>query len=74
MVDSPVIIVGKAYKPISAPTKQVLSSMLVGHYIEKAGYELHYYDEVCNEIPQHILDKPQCICWHITLTSIRRPN
>ena len=59
MVDSlPIIIVGKAYKPL-VPYEAGSSSMLVGHYVEKAGYELHYYDEVCNEVPpQHILDKP----------------
>ena len=40
----PIIIVGKAYKPL-VPYETGSSSMLVGHYIEKAGYTLHYLDE-----------------------------
>ena len=32
----PIIIVGKAYKPL-VPYETGSSSMLVGHYIEKAG-------------------------------------
>ena len=59
MVDSlPIIIVGKAYKPL-VEYEAGSSSMLVGHYIEKAGYPLYYYDEKTGDIPpQHILDKP----------------
>ena len=59
MVDSlPIIIVGKAYKPL-VEYEAGSSSMLVGHYIEKAGYELYYYDEKTGDIPpQHVLDKP----------------
>jgi UDPglucose 6-dehydrogenase len=54
----PIIIVGKAYKPL-VPYDAGSPSMLVGHYIEENGYELHYLDEVMGEIPsQHILDKP----------------
>lgn len=54
----PVIIVGKAYKPL-VPYDAGSSSMLVGHYVEEMGTELYYYDEVMEEIPpQEILDKP----------------
>ena len=54
----PVVIVGKAYKPL-VPYDAGSPSMLVGHYVEEAGVELHYYDEVMGEIPpQNILDKP----------------
>ena len=54
----PVIIVGKAYKPL-VPYEAGSSSMLVGHYVEKMGFDLYYYDEVVGEVPPHeILDKP----------------
>jgi len=54
----PVVIVGKAYKPL-VPYEAGSSSMLVGHYVEKMGFKLYYYDEVIGEIPpQEILDSP----------------
>jgi len=54
----PVVIVGKAYKPL-VPYEAGSSSMLVGHYVQKMGFDLYYYDEVIGEIPpQEILDKP----------------
>jgi len=54
----PIIIVGKAYKPL-VEYETGSSSMLVGHYIEKAGFELHYYDEKTGDIPpQDVLDNP----------------
>ena len=54
----PIIIVGKAYKPL-VPYEAGSSSMLVGHYIEKAGFDLHYFDEQTGDIPdQEILNKP----------------
>jgi UDPglucose 6-dehydrogenase len=54
----PVVIVGKAYKPL-VPYEAGSSSMLVGHYVEEAGIKLYYYDEVVGEIPpQDVLDKP----------------
>ena len=54
----PVVIVGKAYKPL-VPYDAGSPSMLVGHYVEEAGVDLYYYDEVMGEIPpQDILDKP----------------
>ena len=39
-----IIIVGKAYKPL-VPYETGSSSMLVGHYIQKEGIDLYYYDE-----------------------------
>jgi UDPglucose 6-dehydrogenase len=39
-----ITIVGKAYKP-KVPYTNGSASMLVGHYIEKHGGNLHYYDE-----------------------------
>ena len=54
----PVVIVGKAYKPL-VPYEAGSSSMLVGHYVEEAGVELYYYDEVVGEIPpEKVLNKP----------------
>ena len=46
----PIIIVGKAYKPL-VEYDAGSSSMLVGHYIQKAGFELHYYDEKTGDVP-----------------------
>lgn len=54
----PVIIVGKAYKPLVEYTAGS-ANMLVGHYVEEMGTELYYLDEVVGETPpQEILDKP----------------
>ena len=54
----PVIIVGKAYKPL-VPYTAGSSSMLVGHYVEDLGATMYYMDEVCEETPpQKVLDKP----------------
>jgi len=54
----PVVIIGKAYKPL-VPYEAGSSSMLVGHYVAEAGIELYYYDEVVGEVPpQDILNKP----------------
>ena len=54
----PVVIVGKAYKPL-VPYEAGSSSMLVGHYVEEAGIKLYYYDEVVGEIPpQEVLEQP----------------
>ena len=54
----PIVIVGKAYKPL-VPYDAGSPSMLVGHYIEEAGFKLSYYDEVMQEIPsQEILNNP----------------
>ncbi len=54
----PVVIVGKAYKPL-VPYEAGSSSMLVGHYVEEAGIKLYYYDEAVGEIPPtEVLVKP----------------
>ena len=54
----PVIIVGKAYKPL-VPYDAGSSSMLVGHYVEEMGSELYYLDEVMGELPPaDVLSKP----------------
>jgi UDPglucose 6-dehydrogenase len=56
--EMPIIIVGKAYKPL-VPYEAGSSSMLVGHYIKKAGFDLHYFDEQTGDLPdQEILNKP----------------
>jgi UDPglucose 6-dehydrogenase len=46
----PVVIVGKAYKPL-VPYDAGSSSVLVGHYVRELGGELYYYDEVMGEVP-----------------------
>jgi len=52
----PIIIVGKAYKPL-VPYESGSSSMLVGHYIAEAGYDIYYYDEQTGDVPsKEILD------------------
>tara|TARA_Y100001972_G_C7653935_1_gene329028 strand:- start:1228 stop:2553 length:1326 start_codon:yes stop_codon:yes gene_type:complete len=54
----PIIIVGKAYKPL-VEYEAGSSSMLVGHYIKEAGFELHYYDEQTKDIPSdEVLSNP----------------
>jgi UDPglucose 6-dehydrogenase len=54
----PIVIVGKAYKPL-VPYEAGSSSMLVGHYIQEANHILYYYDENTNDIPpEHVLNKP----------------
>ncbi len=54
----PVIIVGKAYKPL-VPYEAGSSSMLVGHYVAEMGCDLYYLDEVIGEMPPaDVLAKP----------------
>ena len=54
----PVIIVGKAYKPL-VPYEAGSSSMLVGHYVTEHGGELHYFDEITgDDVPQEIMERP----------------
>jgi UDPglucose 6-dehydrogenase len=56
--EKPIIIVGKAYKPM-VPYEAGSSSMLVGHYVEKAGNTLYYYDEQTGDIPTaEVLSQP----------------
>jgi len=54
----PIVIVGKAYKPL-VPYETGSSSMLVGHYIDKEGIDLYYYDEQTGDIPpEDVLNQP----------------
>ena len=54
----PVVIIGKAYKPL-VPYEAGSSSMLVGHYVNEANVPLYYYDEVIDEVPpEEVLSKP----------------
>jgi UDPglucose 6-dehydrogenase len=46
----PVIIVGKAYKPL-VPYEAGSASMLVGHYVEELGTSLYYLDEKTGDMP-----------------------
>ena len=58
VTDLPIIIVGKAYKPL-VPYETGSSSMLVGYYIKKEGIDLHYYDEQTGDMPpQEVLEEP----------------
>lgn len=50
----PVVIVGKAYKPL-VPYEAGSSSMLVGHYVQEMGAELYYLDEVIGELPPTVV-------------------
>jgi UDPglucose 6-dehydrogenase len=50
----PVVIVGKAYKPL-VPYEAGSSSMLVGHYVEEKGGRLFYLDELTGDtVPDDI--------------------
>ena len=54
----PIVIVGKAYKPL-VPYEAGSSSMLVGHYVEELGGELYYLDEQTGDLPpDSILSEP----------------
>ena len=54
----PVVIVGKAYKPL-VEYEAGSASMLVGHYVKEMGTDLYYYDEKTGDMPpQDILDNP----------------
>ncbi len=54
----PVVIVGKAYKPL-VPYEAGSGSMLVGHYVEELGGELYYFDEITgDEVPAEVLNRP----------------
>ena len=56
--EMPIIIVGKAYKPL-VEYEAGSASMLVGHYITEAGFDLYYYDEKTGDMPpQEVLDNP----------------
>jgi UDPglucose 6-dehydrogenase len=50
----PIVIVGKAYKP-HVPYTNGSYSLLIGHYIEKAGRTLYYKDEHTGDTPPKTL-------------------
>jgi UDPglucose 6-dehydrogenase len=56
----PIVIVGKAYKPL-VEYETGSSSMLVGHYIKQAGFELHYYDEQTGDVPSDDVLNHPCV-------------
>jgi len=53
----PVVIVGKAYKPMVSYLDGS-SSILVGTFVEEMGAELKYYDPLCGETPK--IEEPHC--------------
>jgi UDPglucose 6-dehydrogenase len=56
--DKPIIIVGKAYKPL-VEYEAGSASMLVGHYVQNRGHKLYYLDEKTGDMPpQDVLNKP----------------
>jgi UDPglucose 6-dehydrogenase len=56
--DIPIVIVGKAYKPL-VPYESGSSSMLVGHYVLAQGHPLYYYDEQTGDMPpEYVLNNP----------------
>lgn len=59
----PVVIVGKAYKPL-VPYCNGSSSMLVGHYLTKLGEAVHYFDEQVGEFPPEDLGPAKYLLAH----------
>ena len=59
----PVIIVGKAYKPL-VEYENGSSSMLVGSYLEEFRSEYYYYDEIIGEFPPENLGKAVYLLAH----------
>jgi UDPglucose 6-dehydrogenase len=54
----PVVIIGKAYKPL-VPYTAGSSSMLVGHYVEEMDVPLYYHDyNTGDRVPEEILSQP----------------
>lgn len=54
----PVVIIGKAYKPL-VPYCDGSSSMLVGHYVEEQGCKLYYYDFNTGDTPpEEVFENP----------------
>jgi UDPglucose 6-dehydrogenase len=56
----PVIIVGKAYKPL-VPYEAGSASMLVGHYVEEMKADLYYLDETIGEYPPEDVRKSPAV-------------
>ncbi len=59
----PIVIVGKAYKP-HVPYTNGSYSLLIGHYIEKAGRTLYYKDEQTGDKPPKDLGKAVYLLAH----------
>jgi len=59
----PIVIVGKAYKP-HVPYTNGSYSLLIGHYIEKAGRTLYYKDEHTGDIPPKTLGRAVYLLAH----------
>jgi len=59
----PIVIVGKAYKP-HVPYTNGSYSLLIGHYIEKAGRTLYYQDEQTGDQPPKDLGKAVYLLAH----------
>ena len=59
----PIVIVGKAYKP-HVPYTNGSYSLLIGHYIEKAGRTLYYKDEHTGDAPPKDLGKAVYLLAH----------
>ena len=59
----PIVIVGKAYKP-HVPYTNGSYSLLIGHYIEKAGRTLYYKDEQTGDTPPKDLGKAVYLLAH----------
>jgi len=59
----PIVIVGKAYKP-HVPYTNGSYSLLIGHYIEKAGRTLYYKDEHTGDQPPKDLGKAVYLLAH----------
>lgn len=56
--DAPIVIIGKAYKPL-VPYTDGSSSMLVGHYLIDSGVPYYYYDATVGEFPpDDVFEKP----------------
>ncbi len=59
----PVVIVGKAYKPL-VEYEHGSSSMLVGHYLQELNIEQYYYDEIVCEFPPPTLGRSVYLLAH----------
>jgi len=59
----PIVIVGKAYKP-HVPYTNGSYSLLIGHYIEKAGRTLYYKDEHTGDTPPKTLGRAVYLLAH----------
>jgi UDPglucose 6-dehydrogenase len=54
----PVVIIGKAYKPL-VPYTAGSSSMLVGHYVQEMDIPLYYHDYTTGDlVPEEVLENP----------------